>query len=316
MPLQSGRDLHIDAVLSNIMVGRRPRGYIADQLVPVTNVGKQSDVYYKANYKENLLAQPDIDRRAKGAKSREVYFSVSSDTYYAKNYALGTRWFQEDVVNADDPIRLRQRAAQHVTDVLLNNYEQRIAALAAANVSTTVHVATAWSNTTGSRPFDDLADAVEGFRAATTLRPNVIILPEQVASRVRRSDQVRDLLFGDRGGLASDEQLASLLKIDRVLVPEIFVNTAGVYETKIGSGTITPAWGNKVFLAYVGDLNGQDQDTWINAFRWTDPSFGTPWAIRAFKYDEETRSQKIEASYYQDEKVISPDLGWAIDSVI
>jgi hypothetical protein len=133
---------------------------------------------------------------------------------------------------------------------------------------------------------------------------------------VRRNDQIRDMLFGDRGGVATDHQIANLLKLDRILVPEIFINSAGVGETLAGSGEVHPVWGNKVFLAYVGDLQSQDpQDTWFTAFRWTDPAFGVPFAIRAFPHNDERRSQKVEASYYQTEKVISPDLGMAIDSV-
>lgn len=319
MPLLDGRNLHIDAVLSNVMVGRRTVGGIVNDLVPVMNVSKQSDVYYKSNYKENTLYEAGLTDRAKGAKSREVYFSVSSDTYYARNYALGTRWFDEDAVNADDPIRLRQRSAALVTDRLNIDYEARIAALAsnASNVSTTISVATAWSNTTGSRPLDDLADAIEGFRELSTFRPNVLILPEQIATKVRRSDQVRDVLFGDRGGVAADAQIAGLLKVDKILVPEISYNTAGIGATEAGSGTNAPVWGSKVFLAYVANLTSQDpQDTWFQAFRWTDPAFGVPFAIRAFPHDDERRSQKIEASYYQTEKVISTDLGMAINSVI
>jgi len=319
MPLQEGRNLHIDAVLSNVMVGRKTVGGIVSDLVPVMNVGKQSDVFYKSNYKENLLYDAGLTDRAKGAKSREVYFTVSSDTYYARNYALGTRWFDEDVVNADDPIRLRQRAAGLVTDRLNIDYEARVAALAnnAANVSTTVSVSTAWSNTTGSRPLDDLGDQIEAFRELTTLRPNVLIMPEQIATKVRRSDQIRDVLFGDRGGVAADQQIADLLKVERILVPEIMYNTAGLGATEAGSGTVAPIWGNKVFLAYVGNLQSQDpQDTWFQAFRWTDPAFGVPFAIRAFPHNDERRSQKVEASYYQTEKVISPDLALAINSVI
>lgn len=318
MSLQQGRDLHIDAVLSNIMVGRRPAGGIVNDLVPVINVAKQSNVYYKSNYKESLLYQPGLTNRAKGAKSREVYFSVSSDTYFASEFSLATRWFDIDAANADDPIRLRQRSAQLVTDRLQVDYEARIAALAgtAANVSTTFHVLTPWTNTTGSRPFDDLSNMVETFRLASTKRPNTLILPEQIATYVRRSDQVRDLLFGDRGGIATDQQLATLLKVDRILVPEIFTNSAGVGETFAGSGEVHPVWGNKVFLAYVADLTSQDpQDTWFTAFRWTDPAFGVPFAIRAFAHDDERRSQKVEAAYFQGEKVISTDLGLAIDSV-
>lgn len=319
MPLSQGRDLHIDAVLSNIMVGRRSAGLIVDQLVPVVTVAKQSNVYYKSNYKESLRWQSGLTDRAKNAKSREIFWSVSSDTYYARNYALATRWSDEDVVNQDDPIKLQARSARFVTDQLKLDYEVRVASIAnvSTNVATTYHVSTAWSNVTGSRPFSDLSDRVEDFRASTTLRPNVLILPEQVAQKVRKSDEVRDILFGDRGGVATDDQIAALLKINRILVPESFVNSAGVGETLAGSGEVHPAWGNKAFLAYVADLEGADeQDTWINAFRWTDPAFGVPWAIRALPYDAERRSQKVEASYYQTEKVVSPDLAWAIDSII
>lgn len=319
MALQQGRDLHIDAVLSGIMVGRRPARGIVNDLVPIVPVGKQSDIYMKSNYKEHLLWQPGLSSMAKGAKSREVYFSVSSDTYYAQHYGLGGFWYDEDAVNADDPVRLRQRTATRVTDALLLDYEARVATLAnvAGNVSTTTHVATAWSNVTGSRPFSDLSTYIENFRALTTIRPNVAIIPEQVMSPIRRSDEVRDMLFGDRGGVATDDQIATLLKLDRILVPEVFVNTAGIGETLIGSGTATPVWGNKAFLAYVADLKGQDeQDTWISAFRWTNPLFGVPFAIRAFPHNDERGSQKVEASYYQTEKVISTDLGMAIDSVI
>jgi hypothetical protein len=318
--LQQGHDQHIDAVLSGIYVGRRPAGGIVQDLLPIIPVDKQSNVYYKSNYKESLLWDGGaMTKRAKGGKSREVYFSVSSDTYFARNYALGSRWFDEDAANADAPIKLRQRSAQLVTDRLLLDYEGRVATLAnvSTNVSTTTHVATAWSNVTGSRPYSDLTDLIEDFRELTTLKPNVIIIPEQIMTKVRKSDEVRDILFGDRGGVATDVQFANLLNIPKILVPQMFVNTAGVGETEIGSGNLNPVWGNKVFLAYVADINGTDEaDTWLSAFRWTDPSFGTPWAIRVFQHNDERRSQKVEAAYYQDEKVISPDLGMAVDSVL
>lgn len=318
MPLATGRDLHIDTVLSNIVIGRRPQGYIADQLLPVLNVRKQSDIYYKRNWKENFQYVPNLTARAPGTKSKEVFWTVSSDTYFAKNYALSTHWTTEDEVNADDSIQLNQESSEYVTDRLLIDYEARVAGIAntAANVATTTNVATAWSNVTGSRPYDDLSNEIENFRVRTGYRPNVMVVPEQVATYLRRSDQIRDQLFGDRGGVASDEQVASLLKVQKILVPEIMVNTAGVGETLAGSGTLAPVWGNYVHLAYVSPLPGRKVDTWMQAFRWTDPRFGVPFAIRRFPFDSETLSQKIEGSYYQAEKVISTDLATRIASVI
>lgn len=318
MSLATGRDLHIDTVLSNIVIGRRPQGYIADQLLPVLNVRKQSDIYHKRNSKENFMYQPGLTARAPGTKSKEVFWTVSSDTYFAKNYALSTHWTVEDEVNADEAIQLNQESAEYVTDRVLIDYEARVAEIAntAANVATTTHVATAWSNTTGSRPFDDLSNEIENFRMRTGFRPNVMIVPEQVATQLRRSDQIADKLFGDRGGIATDEQVAALLKVNKILVPEIMVNTAGLGETLAGSGTLAPVWGNFVHLAYVSPLPGRKVDTWMQAFRWQDPRFGVPFAIRRFPFDSERLSQKIEASYYQAEKVVSVDLATRIDSVI
>lgn len=318
MPLQTGRDLHVDAVLSNYVVGRRPPGYIADQLVPILGVSKRSNIYYKRNYKENIIYVPNMDRMAPGAAAKEVFWSVSSDTYYAEKFGLGTFWTTEDEVNADEALRYDQESAELVTDRLLTAYEMRVAGLAntASNVFTTTHVATAWSNTTGSRPFDDLSNQIELFREQNTLRPNVIVMPEQIATYIRRSDQVRDLLFGDRGGIATEQQLANLLKVDKILVPETFVNTAGPAETLAGSGSLSPAWGNKVLLAYVAGAPGYKVDTWVQAFRWTDPALGQPFAIRRLPYNAKRMRQDIDAIYYQTEKVISSELCFVVDSVI
>lgn len=318
MPLQQGRDLHIDVPLSNYVIGRRPPGYIADQLVPVLPVAKRSNLYFKRNYKENIVWTPNLTAMAEGTKAREVFFSVSSDTYYARKYGLGTYWVTEDEVNADDVIQFDRDSAELVTDRLLIDYEMRVAALSgvSTNVFTTTHVATAWSNGTGARPFDDMSDQIEAFRAQNTLRPNVAVIPEQIMTKVRRSDQVRDMLFGDRGGVPTNDQIANLLNIGKILVPETFVNTNGPAETLAGSGSLSPAWGNKVLLAYVSPAPGRMVDTWVQAFRWTNPALGVPFGIRRHPYDTKRMRQDIDAIYYQTEKVISPELCFVVDSVI
>jgi hypothetical protein len=318
MPLQTGRDLHVDAVLSNYVIGRKPAGYIADQLVPILPVSKRSNLYYKTKFKENIQWVPNLDRMAPGAAAREVFWTVSSDTYYAEKFGLGTFWITEDEINADEALQYDQESAEMVTDRLLLSYEMRIAQIAntAANVATTTHVATSWTNVTGSRPYDDMLNEVENFRQRTTLKPNVAVIPEQVATVMRRSDQIRDLLFGDRGGIPTNEQLAVLFGVQKLLIPTCFVNTAGPGETAIGSGTLANAWPNKVLLAYVSPAPGRKVDTWVQAFRWTDPQLGQPFAIRRLPYNAKRMKQDIDAIYYQSEKVVSSDLCTVIDSVV
>lgn len=314
----TGRDLHIDRPLSNVVVGRRPEGFIADQLLPITNVAKQSDVFYKYDHMESRRHEADLTARAPATKSNKVHFTVSSDTYFAKNYALGTSLPQEDAVNADDVLDWANSQVLFLSDMIDFDYEKRVADLAntSTSVHTTTNVATAWSNRTGSRPYDDLVDIIENFRQVAGVKPNRVIIPEAIMVKLRANDQFRDLLFGDRGGLATAEQIASLIGVERVLVPMSQVNTFAETETINGSASLADVWGDRVFLAHVNLLSGRFTDTWINAFRWTNPQFGVPFAVKRFPFDAETKEWRMEIDYYQTEKIVSSDLAWRVESLV
>lgn len=313
-----GAELHIDGPLSNLIVGRRPEGFIADLLLPVTPVSKQSDLYYKFNYRENLLYQAGLSERAPGTEARKVVMSVASDTYYAKNYALGADMVVEDVVNADDVLQWRQSNAEMLMDRLMLDYEMRIAQLCnqATAVGTTTHVASAWTDPQVARIFDDIENYKELFRATTGKRPNTMVLPQGVWTYVRRNEQLRGRIFGqNNGGVPTIEQFANLIEIPKVLVPFSQVNTADEYSTALGSGTLADVWGKKVWIAHTQLLKGRQVDTWLNAFRWQSPLFPTPFAVQAYPYDAKKKKFEIEVGYYQAEKVVSPDLAIAVDSV-
>ena len=77
----------IDVPLSNLVVGFEPTNTIAQDLYPIVNVEKQSNVFFKWT-KGDFFRLPDTTIRAPKTKGRTVSYNVSSDTYYAKNYAL------------------------------------------------------------------------------------------------------------------------------------------------------------------------------------------------------------------------------------
>jgi hypothetical protein len=314
----TARNLHIDKPLSNILIGRRPEGFIADQLLPVLSVSKQSDIYFKTLHMQFRRHEANITARAPGTEARKISFSVSSDTYYAKNYALGADWPVEDQVNADEALDWAMTHTTLLADRLQMDYEVRVAGLlnTAANIATTANVSTSWILHSTAKFMDDMATQIENFRTRTGLRPNRLILPEQVAYHVRLNDQVRDHLFGDRGGMVEDNDIARLLKIEKVLVPSVLVNTTGDTETINGSGSLANVWGNYAYLGYVNPLPGKIVDTWAQAFRWTSPLFGSPMAIQRYPFDEKKKVYGIEASYYQDEKIVSADLFMRIESVV
>ena len=82
----TGRDLHIDVPLSNIAMQYRPMDMIADLVAPVVPVGKQSDSYPVWDQGDALRVESDV--RAPGTPARKITRDVSTDTYFATNYAL------------------------------------------------------------------------------------------------------------------------------------------------------------------------------------------------------------------------------------
>jgi hypothetical protein len=308
----------VDVALSNLVVGRRPEGFIADQLLPVTPVANQSDMFYKFLHGENIRHVPGMTLRAPGTEARKVHMTVSSDTFFAPNYALGTDYPVEDIVNADAVLQWAESSALLITDRLMVDYEMRVAATAVetTNVGTVTTINTAWSNTTGSRPLDDIEVQKENYRQRTGVSPNVCIIPEGVMTFLRRNDQLRDIIFGDKGGLVTEALLAQAIGIPKILVPLSQVNTFGESETINGSWSLSDIWGPHFTMAKINLLAGMRTDTWINAFRWTSPLLGTPWAVQRHPFDAKAKKFDLEVGYYQAEKVVSADLAVRVASVI
>jgi hypothetical protein len=310
MPAPStGRELHIDVPLSNVVVGRRTEGMIAEQLLPIINVDKQSNMYWKFAAKEWFRHEAGITARAPMGLSKKVSFTVSSDTYYAKNYSLGAEWPVEDEVNADAVLSWAQNNALYVTDRLMMDYEMRVAQLAvtSANVAT-IFLATSGWNSAARTAYTDLLGWRDSFKDITGKMPNTLVLPRNVLTKLRVNDQFRDILFGDKGGVVTAQQIGNLLEIKNVLMPTVQVNTA--VEKDPQDGTYADVWaGNgNLWMGYIDTLNGQFADTWAQAFRWTSPLFGTPMAVQRYPFDPRRKKYEIDVSYYQDEKIVSSDL--------
>lgn len=311
----TGRNLHVDVPLSNVVVGRRPAGFIADDFIPQTPVDKQSNMYWKFRFAENARYEAGLTYRAPGTEARKVHMSVASDNYFAPNYALGTDWPVEDEVNADQILNWAQANATLVMDRLMVDYEYRIAALAVttSNVRTVTLVGCGWIAKTAPI-LTQMYDYIEKFRQATGQMPNTMVIPQNLLQYVALNTELRGVLFGsNQGGVVTPQNLAGLLGIDKVLIPRSQVNTFGDVETSNGSWGFADIWGNSsIWLSQTKTLAGMYTDTWINAFRWTNPALGQPFAVERFPYDPKKKSYDLAVGYYQSEKVVSTDLATRI----
>ena len=313
-----GRDIHIDVPLSNMAVQAFRQGNLVGQrLFPVVPVGKQSDKYYTIQ-KADWMRLPDTDERAPKNTPRRIEFSVSSDSYFAKNYALAAEAAFEDLANQDNAIRLRERNIQLVTSRLALGMEKRIASKVTSITNCGSGIALTgtakWSNYTNSNPLADVTTGHAFMRSNTGIRPNVAIIDFDTLQILKRHPVLLDMYKYTDGGMVTMDQIKASFEVSEIIVAEAIYNNA----KEGAAATMTNIWGNVCLLAYVDTAAaGPETATYGLGYRWTDPLLGQPMAARV--YDDPDPGKRVEiqeASYYQDEKIVAQQLSYLVKDTL
>ena len=297
-------DVHIDAAVSNILLNYRPHGFIADQIFPIVSVGKQSDRFFKITQADKFRTVADY--RAPGTDPNEISFEVSSDGYYCDNYALGTYLTAEELANADMALDSRKLRSELVTDILLLNYEKRIADTvnSTSNVGTYSTTASAWG-TANSNPYLDCQADLQVVEDASGYHPNVVVFGKQAWRKWRESDKIQAMLFPHGGGVPTLQHAKLLLEVDKVLIGGAYYNSAAEGATM----TLAKVWDDNVLYAYVAPRPSKEVPSYGYSFRWTVPQMPSMVA-RVFPFDSKKGRQDIHVGYYQDEKVCDTNLAF------
>jgi hypothetical protein len=307
----TGRDIHIDAILSGMTLGYKPVGAIADRIFPVINVTKQSDGYYIWS-RADKFRRPDAERAPKTLANR-IDTKVSTDTYFAKNYALGVETSWEDLSNADAALELRSNNSDLIIDALTLNHEVRVAnrICNTSNVGSSNSLASDYSNVGATAPIDDLDNGIESIRSVTGMTPNKAIFGPKSWMRFRKHPDVIDFVRGKGdnigGGGVTLRQVADAWMLDEVLVGNAIVNTAAEGDT----GVYSDVWSNHIALLYVAPRPGRMVATYGMTFAWQPAGFPARRAVR--RYDDSPKMIEIqEVHEFQDEKITGTELGYLI----
>ena len=306
----TGRELHVDRALTNVAIDHRPVGFIADLIFPVADVPNQSDHYKQFGRGDSFRVEDT--RRSPGTAAKEVVRSVSSDTFYAENYALAYPITVEDRANADPIIvtKLFNGAAMFLTDKLSLDWENRVAALAfnTSNVGTSSAVSSAWTAIEGSAdPVADVFSIIDNVHDLTGYRPNNLTFGETAWRYFRRHQKVRNFIIGTNrgGGTVTRQQVADLFEVERILVGGAFKAAAA---EGLGDDSVTKIWGPNV-LAYYAPANPSiEVPSFGYTFRWRKPGLPNMTAER-IPLDRRLKTEWVEVGYYQDEKVVGSEFG-------
>lgn len=312
-----GRDAHHDAILTNLAIAAfaSADGFIGQSVFPSVPVGKESDRFFIID-PDSWLLVPDT-RRARKTKPKRIEFKVSSDAYFADNYALSGENAFEDLANADMSIQLRENTTAIVLDGLLRDLEVRIANIvtSATNLGSGVALtgAAKWSDYSGSDPVADVTTGHATIRAKTGLTANTAIIDYDTMMTLRRHPLMLDMYKYTQGGEVTDAQIAAVFKVQQILIGNGIKNNAVEGATR----SITNIWGNNCILARITPPTGLKTATLGLGFRWRPD--GIPSDMQAVRYNDPDPGKKvevIEAGYYQDEKIVASDLGYAITGTL
>jgi hypothetical protein len=310
----TAENLHIDQLLSNVAINYRPAGMIADMVMPVVPVQKQSD-HYAIFSRADILRIEDT-ARAPDTEANKITRSVSSDTYYADNYALKYPVTIEDKANAD-PIFIQQLLngrVEFLMDKLMLDWENRVASLVTntSNVGSSAAVASGWTDYDNSDPLGDIWTAIDNIHDSTGLKPNKIIFGDQAWRNARRNTAIRNLIYGNNngGGYVNTTQLGQLLEIPNVLVGGAYKNSANEAQAE----SLASVWGDNVLISYCAERPSVDRPSFAYSFRWSAP--GLPnMQVERHPFDTRRKSEEIEAGYYQDEKITGAEYGFLLTAV-
>ncbi len=308
-----GRDLHVDVNLSNVALGYRPDGFIADMLAPVVDVQKQSDRYVIFSRAEALSIEDT--KRAPNTEANIISRSVSSGTYFAENYALKDALTLEDRENMDAIYRTRlmNGRTEYITGKLLLDWENRLAGLvnSTSNVGSSAAVGSEW-DAGNADVIGDINTGIDACYDLTGKRPNRMVLGLAAWRSARRSTDIRNIIFGTNngGGFASRQAFADLFEIDTLMVGGAFKNTANEAQAE----SLSHVWTDNVLLYFAPSAPSTEEPSFMYSFRWNRPGLPSMTAER-HPFDPKKKSEEIEVGYYQDEIITGSEYSYLLTAV-
>ncbi len=320
MPQPTQRDVHVDAILTNISVAymQSSSKFMSTQAFPVVPVDKQSDLYY--TYTKNDWFRDEAERRADGTESVGSGYGLSTASYRCDVWAFHKDVGDQMRANADNPIKPDTEATQFVTQRLMLRQEiQWVSDYFSAGVWGTDVTGTAsgtgadfvqWNDYAASDPIEDMEEGKETILSTTGFEANTLVLGYQVFRALKNHPDIIDRIkytTGVTGRTITPELLAAMFDVDRVLVSKAIKATNAEGETEAYAFT----HGKSALLMHVAPNPGLMTPSAGYVFTWRGISegLGTDIGITRFRM-QHLRSDRIEGQVAFDNKIVATDLGY------
>lgn len=246
------QDVVVDPALSNISIKYTNDSFIADLMLPMLKVGKQTGKYYiydKANLRINKTT------RAAGSAANEIDFGVApTGTFICDDHALKGFVVDEVQDQADAALNPLIDETETVTENLMLDRENNAATLltSTANLTqnTTLSGTSQWSDYSNSDPIGDVRTARTTIHSNTFKKPNTLTMGKQVWDMLAEHPQIIERVKYSQLGVMTIELVARIFQVDTVLIGEAGSNTAVEGQTD----SLSYIWGKHVIVSYISPV--------------------------------------------------------------
>jgi hypothetical protein len=285
--------------------------FVASRAFPQVSVNKQTDKYF--TYSQADFFRDQVQRRADGTQSAGTGYSLSTASYSAEVYALHKDIGDQTRANADAPLDMDMDATRFLTQQMLIRQEVEWAAAAFTTGvwDNDVVPGTLW-DAASSTPIANIELGKNTVLAATGYVPNTVIMSYKVFSALMDNADIVDRIKYTSMESVSEDLLARLFNVDRVLI------MAGTYNTAQEGATASYSQiGDKdVLLCYTPGSPGLMTPSAGYTMVWAGVSagMGTSSSISRFRI-EERKADRIEIEAAWDTKIVSSALGYFLSNV-
>jgi len=306
MPMSKHNVQPVDPVLTQFMNDYSNELYVMDKVFPAVKVGTESGTYYTMTGKEKWLETHT--RRAPGTKFARMNITPHSETYQCQEEGQEIPVDKRLQASSLDPFDPYRYSAQTVKDVILLRRERIISAIItnAAVFTNTAALAgiTMWNNP-NSDPIQEVLTRALTIRNGCGRLPNVLVMPLEVYNALMTNPAIIARLATTNTQVLTEEVLAQLFNIDKVLISRAVYNSAQEGQAVVGA----PVMNDSVWLGYVSP----------NPSR-MDPSAGYLIQKESFKaesyYEVQSDSDVVRARILESAEVVSIDTAFLLTNVV
>jgi hypothetical protein len=331
MPNPAQSDLHVNVPLTNVSIAyiQNADAFIAAKVFPKVPVNKQSDLYWK--YSKSDWRRTDVTKRAPSTESPGVGWNLDTDSYFAHVYAVHKDVDDQLRANADSNFNLDRDATAFITNQLLlkrdidwnaQYFKTGVWGTDYTGVASgpTGNQFVQWDSSS-SDPIKQFASMQTNFIRTTGYKANTLVLGPDAINALNNHPGIIDRIKYTQKGIVSEDLLATLFNVERVLVsyatqatgpqiPDASAQDAAASYNFIGNS-------KSALLCYTPSAPSLMQPAAGYTFTWNGYLGGNAQGLRVKSFRmEHIASDRVEAEMTYDMKLIGADLGVFLSAAV